>query len=69
MGYSFLMGAQGEEWTNWTGLNEFSVLYKYMCMCVCVCVCVCVFSTKSVHEGYTWVYRDGGDDERYVLGI
>ena len=42
MGYSFLMGAQGEKWTDWTGLNEFNVLYKYMSVCVCVCVCVCL---------------------------
>ena len=56
MGYSFLMGAQGEKWTNWTGLNKLRAAH----------VCVCVFSTKVVDDESMQVYMDGGDDERCV---
>lgn len=50
MGYSFLMGAPWEKWTDWS-------------------MCVCVISTKVAYDGDVCVYRNGGDDECYVLGI
>lgn len=34
-----------------------------------LCVCVCVISTKVAYDGDVCVYRNGGDDECYVLGI
>lgn len=34
-----------------------------------VYVCVCVISTKVAYDGDVCVYRNGGDDECYVLGI
>lgn len=59
VGYCFLMGAQGEKWTNWTGVNELKRSR---------CVCGCVFRRKAIDVGDVRIYGDVSGDEHHAAG-